>query len=641
MADNQRGDAQDQQAFHEAIDAANIPTLLMVLVHMTGDLGWLAPRYHPTQGRGLDDNDSGGLPEEIQREVREAAFDAIMAWRTGRPMALPKPSEELLVEMLSISMGEPVPEKYGAMIAAGLEIASASGTDRDSQDSIRAPEGFNAIIIGGGISGICAAIRLQKAGIPYTIIEKNETLGGTWFENRYPGAGVDTPNHIYSYSFAPHDWSRYFALRDEIHDYLEQVATDYDLRPQVRFGTHVEAAGYDEQSKSWNVEVRSGNGARETLNANIVISAVGALNVPKTPPIKNLESFHGPCFHTARWPQDLDLGDKRVAVVGNGASAMQVVPAIADRVRHLTVFQRSKQWVAPFEKFQKKVPDSVRFLLREVPLYQAWYRQRLSWTFNDRVHASLQKDPSWPHPERSINSINDGHRKFFTRYIETELGERQDLLSDVLPDYPPFGKRMLLDNGWYRTLTRDNVTLVTDHVAEVDGNRVVAANGEQHEVDVLILATGFKAVNFLGSYTVSGRHGKSLHEAWDGDNARAYLGITVPEFPNFFMMLGPNTGLGHGGSIVALIEAQMGYIMSSLEQMFTKGASTIEVRKDVHDRYNQEVDQAHENMVFTHQGMDNWYRNSRGRVVTITPFRNDDYWHMARQADPQDYRFTK
>ncbi len=637
MTDDQGSDPREQEAFLKAIDVANIPTLLMVLVHLTGDLKWLEPPYRPTQGRGLSDNDSGGLPEDIQAEVRSAAFDAIMTWRSGHPMALPEPSEDLLVRMLSVSMGEPVPEKYGAMIAAGLGLTGdakpAAGV------KLKPPKDFSAIVIGGGISGICAAVRLQEAGIPYTLIEKNETLGGTWYENRYPGAGVDTPNHIYSYSFAPHDWSRYFALRDEIHSYLEQVATDYGLRPQVRFRTSVEAAIYDEQAKCWDVNIRSGDGSRETLRANIVISAVGALNVPKTPPIKNLDSFNGPCFHTARWPEDLELEGKRVAVVGNGASAMQVVPAIADQVSRLTIFQRSKQWVAPFEKFQEKVPDAVRFLLKEVPLYQSWYRQRLSWTFNDRVHASLQKDPSWPHPDRSINPINDGHRKFFTRYVESELGQRQDLLPDVLPDYPPFGKRMLLDNGWYRTLTRDNVQLVTDHVAEVDGNRVIAANGEEHEADVLILATGFKAVNFLGSYEVRGRRGKSLRDTWDGDDARAYLGITVPEFPNLFMMLGPNTGLGHGGSIVALIEAQMRYIMTSLEAMLSRDATTIEVKPDVHDRYNEDVDQAHENMVFTHRGMDNWYRNSKGRVVTITPYRNDDYWHMTRRINPDDYEF--
>lgn len=632
-------DPQERQAFQEAIEVANIPTLLMVLVHMTGDLKWLEPPYLPTVGRGLSDNDSGGLPEDIQTEIRSTALEAILAWRAGRPLALPDPSEDLLVKMLSVSMGEPVPEKYGAMVAAGLGLTDdakpAAGVKLEPR------EGFSAIVIGGGISGICAAIRLKEAGIPYTVIEKNETLGGTWFENRYPGAGVDTPNHIYSYSFAPHDWSRYFALRDEIHDYLEQVATDYNLRPNVRFRTHVEAATYDEQEKCWSVDIRSADGTRETLRANVVISAVGALNVPKMPSIRNLDSFNGPYFHTANWPDEVELEGKRVAIVGNGASAMQVVPAIADKVSQLTIFQRSKQWVAPFEKFQQKVPEPVRFLLREVPLYQAWYRQRLTWTFNDRVHASLQKDPTWPHPERAINPTNDGHRKFFTRYIQTELGERQDLLPHVLPDYPPFGKRMLLDNGWYRTLTRDNVHLVTDYVAEIDGNRVIAANGEEHEADVLILATGFKAVNFLASYEVRGRQGKLLHDTWDGDNARAYLGITVPEFPNFFMMLGPNTGLGHGGSIVALIEAQMRYIMTSLEAMHARGASAIEVRPEVHDRYNEKVDEAHEKMVFTHKGMDNWYRNSRGRVVTITPYRNDDYWHMTRRINPEDYIFVE
>jgi 4-hydroxyacetophenone monooxygenase len=272
-----------------------------------------------------------------------------------------------------------------------------------------------------------------------------------------------------------------------------------------------------------------------------------------------------------------------------------------------------------------------------VPLYQAWYRQRLAWTFNDRIHPTLQVDPDWPHPERALNAVNDSHRRQFTDYIKAELGERQDLLDKVLPDYPPFGKRMLLDNGWYRTVARDNVTLVTERLVKVEGDRLTCSDGSTHQADVLILATGFKATAVLSSMRVIGRDGRALSEVWNGDDARAYLGTTVPGFPNMFTLLGPNVGLGHGGSIISNIENQMDYVMSALEQMFARGAAQIEVRQDVHDRYNAAVDAAHARMVWTHPGMDNWYRNSRGRVVAITPWRNDDFWRMTRRADLADF----
>jgi 4-hydroxyacetophenone monooxygenase len=330
---------------------------------------------------------------------------------------------------------------------------------------------------------------------------------------------------------------------------------------------------------------------------------------------------------------------KRVAIVGNGASAMQVAPAIAGAVEYLTIFARSKQWAAPFPQFKKAVPSAVRTLLREVPLYRDWYRQRLAWTFNDRIHASLQKDPSWPHPRRSINAVNDGHRRFFTDYIVRELGDRRDLLEKVLPDYPPYGKRMLLDNGWYRTVARDNVTLITEHLAEVRGRTLIGGGGQECEAEVLILATGFRATEFLASYEVVGQGGRILREFWQGDDARAYLGAAIPGFPNFFTLAGPNVGLGHGGSVIKAVELQVDYVIDLLARMFERGAAGVAVSEGAYEQYNRRIDEAHGRMVWTHSGTDNWYRNSRGRVVAITPWRNDDFWRMTRAAKPEDFVF--
>ncbi|RST87712.1 NAD(P)/FAD-dependent oxidoreductase [Aquibium carbonis] len=625
--------ASNRARLAEGIAIANIPTLLMVLVHLTGNLEWLEAPWRPTRGRGLDDNDSGGLPSDVQAKVRAAALDAICAWRDGRAPALPEPSPELLARMLSVSMGEQVPENYGENIAAGLGF----GPDARRPVGLDAPEGFRVLIVGAGVSGICAGIRLKEAGIAFEILEKDKSVGGTWFENQYPGCGVDTPNHLYSFSFAPHDWTHYFALRDELYAYFRGVAELYGLMPHIRLRTKVASCAWDEAAGEWELTTVNAEGNRETRRANVVISGVGVLNIPHIPDIPGVETFPGPVFHTSAWPRDLDLAGKRVAIVGNGATAMQVVPAIAETTAHLTVFARSKQWAAPFPQFRAEVPAPIRYLLSEVPLYQAWYRQRLAWTFNDRIHPSLQKDPDWPHPERSLNAINESHRRQFTDYMKDELGERQDLLNKVLPDYPPFGKRMLLDNGWYRTVARPDVTLVAERLAEVRSGTLIAGDGSLHEADVLVLATGFKASEVLSSMDVVGRGGRRLRDVWNGDDARAYLGTAIPGYPNFFTLLGPNVGLGHGGSIIAPIENQMDYVMSLLSTMLSQHAATVEVRQDVHDAYNERVDAAHERMVWTHAGMENWYRNKRGRVVAITPWRNDDFWRMTRRADPRDY----
>ncbi|MFV8836383.1 flavin-containing monooxygenase [Aquisalimonas sp. APHAB1-3] len=625
----------EPEKFRRAVAGANIPTLLLMLVQMTGDFGWLEPPYCPGRARGLDDNDSGGLPQPVQDTIRTAALEAILAWRNGRPLALPEPDEAAIVHMLGVATGEAVPPTYGAMVAADLRTGVQD--EPPVRPSVPPPADFRVVVIGAGISGLCASYYLQQAGIEHVILEKNDNVGGTWYENRYPGAGVDTPNHLYSFSFAKRDWERYFALRGEIEAYLEQVAADFGINERTRFGCTVLATEYDETSRQWLTRYTDAEGGEQSLWSNAVISAVGALNVPKVPPIPGLDGFSGRAFHTARWPEDLDVTGQRVAVVGNGASAMQVVPAIADRVESLDIFQRSKQWVAPFDKFQQPVPEPIRFLLREVPLYQAWYRIKLAWSFNDRIHESLQKDPEWSQCKRSVNATNDVHRELFVRYIREELGERQDLLPEVLPDYPPFGKRMLLDNGWYRAIAKPNVNLFTDAVASIEGSTVETRSGRRRDVDVLVLATGFDAVRFLGSYEVRGRDGVTLREVWGEDNAQAYLGVAVPGFPNLFTLLGPNTGLGHGGSVISIIETQMRYVTEALQTLVEQDLDAVEVREDVHRAYNQKVDAAHENMVWTHEGMDNWYRNSRGRVVVITPFRHDDYWHMMREVRIDDY----
>jgi 4-hydroxyacetophenone monooxygenase len=633
----------DHAQFAEAVDSANVPTLLMVLVQLTGNVRWLEEPYRPRKARGLSDNESGGLPTEIQAEVRAAALEAIVSWRAGAPVALPKPSVDLLIKMMGVAMGENIPEEYAPMIAGEL------GLDEEIQAAARGnggsvPDGFSALIIGGGISGICAAIRLQEAGIRYTIIERNNDVGGVWLENTYPGAAVDTPSHLYAFSFAPHDWGRYFESQPSILAYLRKVADDFHLRSNVVFNTEVVRAEFHESSSTWSVHVQPIGSAAgtttEILTANVVISAVGAFNKPKTPHIKGAETFVGPNFHTANWPADLDLTGKRVAVVGNGASAMQVVPAIADQVESLLVFQHSPQWAGPFEKFKEPVPDAVRFLIANVPLYYSWYRARMAWIFNDRLYTSLQKDPDWPHPERSLNAINDAHRRQLTNYIEEELGDRSDLLEKVLPTYPPFGKRMLLDNRWFRTIARSHVTVETSRLEEVRPHSVVVGSGEEYEVDVVVWATGFDVVRFLVPIEVVGRDGLRLHDVWANDNAKAFLGTAIPGFPNFFVLYGPNTQFGHGGSLITVMERQVHYLMTVLTQMFANNLASLEVRAEVHEDYNARIDEAHEAMVWTHKGMDTYYRNANGRVVVNNPFRMQEFWQLTDSAKLEDFVAT-
>jgi 4-hydroxyacetophenone monooxygenase len=629
---NGHHDKLDAQHLAESIEMANIPVLRMMLVQMTGDLHWLDDQYRTRRARGMNDNESGGLPEPLQAEVRAAALDAIMAWRAGRPLAIPEPTRELRLKMLASAMGEEVLDEYDSIIAEEL-----NSLRNPVAEKLPVPEGFKVLIIGAGVSGLCAAVNLQRAGIPFTILEKSARLGGIWRDNRYPGAGVDTPNHLYSFANAPYDWSMYFALRDELHAYLEDVADRFGLRAHIRFETAVKSADYDKATQRWAVAVRNPDGSEQTLDANVVISAVGIFNPIKLPNIKGLDTFKGPRFHTAEWPADLDLKDKRVAMIGNGASALQTGPEIQNTVKSLTIFQRSPHWIAPNEQFRKPIPEQLRFLLREVPLYRVWYRLRLGWTFGDRFHAALQKDPNWDHPERSMNKINDSHRAFFTQYIASELGDRKELLEKVVPTYPPFGKRMLMDNGWYKMLRNPRVNLVTDPVVEIGPDRVITKDGKEYEADVLVIATGFDVLRFLTAFEVHGRSGRGLREVWNDDDAKAYLGLAMPDYPNFFCLYGPNLQPGHGGSLIFVVEMQMRYVMDVLRQMLNKGIGAVECRQDVHDAYNDDIDKLHANMVWTHPGMETYYRNARGRVVVNGPYRNAVFYDMTRSADLDDF----
>ena len=627
----------DVARLRTAVASGNVPTLLAVLVHLTGDPRWLDERFRPTRSRGMDDNRTGGLPAAVQQEIRDAVVDAVQAWhRDGATPLTPLPLDRLAT-LMDFTTGETVPPEFAPMMD---EIVQ--GGPRPEPRSPGAPsEEMSVIVVGAGIAGMLASTRLSEAGIAHVVLEKNPEVGGSWWENRYPGAGVDTPSYLYSLSGFEHDWSTHFGKRDEVQGYLEAFADRHDVRRQVRFGVEVTRAAYDVERQLWAVTTRDAEGHTEELTARVLISAVGLLNRPKVPALPGIDTFTGPLFHSARWPVELDAPDalagKRVAIVGAGASAMQIGPAIVDRVGSLTVFQRSPQWIAPNDDYFAGVEDDVHWLMAHVPGYRGWYRARLSWIYNDKVHASLQVDPDWPEEKASINAVNHGHRQFYERYLRGKLDGRPDLVDKSLPDYPPFGKRMLLDNGWYDMLRRPQVDLVTEGVAAVTPSGLVDTAGVEHDADVVVLATGFQSDRFLYPMDVVGRSGRTTREVWGDHDARAYLGMTVPDFPNLFVMTGPNTALGHGGSFITILECQVRYILDAVTTMAQQGLGVLECRTDVNDRYNEAVDQAHGRMVWTHPAMDNWYRNDAGRVVAVLPWRIIDYWTMTREVDLTDF----
>jgi 4-hydroxyacetophenone monooxygenase len=544
--------------------------------------------------------------------------------------------------MMALATGEAVPDDYIAMMredltADTLQSRSLSWRKRPSPAALEAAE---IVIVGAGMSGLYAGIQLQQAGIPFIILEKNDAVGGTWYENVYPGCGVDTPNHFYSYAFEPnHDWSHFFAKRDELWNYFERVADKYDLRNHIRLGVEVTEARYDEAGAVWRITAQGVDGTRQEFSARVLVSAVGVLNRPKRPDIAGLSSFAGPAFHTAQWDRNFNWRGKRIAMIGTGASGHQVGPTIAPEVERLMIFQRSPHWVVPNPNYHASVDQGKKWALANVPYYLRWYRFQLFWGFADGLHAALKVDPEWPQPLRSLNALNEKHRLFMERHIKRELADRPDLLEKVIPDYPAYGKRILIDNHWFRMLKRDNVDLITHPIEAIVPEGVRTKDGRVWHADALVLATGFQVSKMLQPMTVTGRADRSLSEVWGPDDAKAYLGLTVPGFPNFFMLTGPNIVLAHGGNQIFMTECSVRHMMLALRELLEGGHRSIECKSEVYESYNREVDALHARMVWTHKGMTNWYRNPHGRVFAITPWRLVEYWKMTSRFEPGEYEF--
>jgi len=490
------------------------------------------------------------------------------------------------------------------------------------------------------MSGLVAAHRLGQAGIDYVVLEKDPDVGGTWFENTYPGCRVDVPNHFYSYSFAQTgEWPGFFSTQEALLDYFRACADEFGIRPHIRFETEVVQATWDEDRQQWHLLTRRPDGTTAQEHADAVVSAVGQLNRPSWPDIPGRDTFEGESFHSAQWRHDLDLAGKRVAIIGTGASAAQFIPRVAEQAAELEVFQRTPPWLIPTPNYHDELPEGLRWVLRHVPDYARWDRLWLFWRTHEGLLPAAVVDPEWPEQHQSVSMLNEFLRQLLLAYYEAEFPDPV-LYEKVVPTYPPLAKRIVRDNGiWAKTWARPNTHLVTDPIAGITPKGIRTADGIEHQADVLIYGTGFQASNFLTPMKVVGRGGVDLHERWDGE-ARAYLGLTIPGFPNLFLMYGPNTNIVINGSIIYFSELEARYITESMRLLLATGRRSMDCRPEVHDAYNQTIDEANRRMAWGVSTVHTWYKNASGRVSQNWPHSLLEYWERTREPDPDDYLLT-
>jgi cation diffusion facilitator CzcD-associated flavoprotein CzcO len=474
------------------------------------------------------------------------------------------------------------------------------------------------LIVGTGFAGLAMAIKLREAGFSeLMIIEKSGDVGGTWRDNTYPGCACDVPSHLYSLSFAPKaDWSRMYPQQPELLAYTRDVVEAHGLRPIIRFNTAMLAAAWDEDAAVWRVETSTG-----VIVARVLISGVGGLHIPSVPKLPGLERFEGKVFHSAQWDHGYELAGKRVAVVGTGASAIQFIPRIAPNVARLEVFQRTPPWVIP--KPDRPFSGAEKRLFK-IPLYRQAFRKYLFMIHELRVLSFLGN-------KRALKlggQLARGH-------LERQVADPA-LRARLTPDYKIGCKRIMLANDYYPALQRPNVALITERIEEIRAHSIVDGNGVEREVDAIIMGTGFEVTTAYKHTRITGVGGQELGGLWDRTGMQAYHGISVAGFPNYFMLLGPHTALGHN-SVVIMIEAQVKYIVDALTKLRRVGAAAMDVDHSVQDRFIAGLEARMAGTVWQDGGCDSWYKDEHGKVTAIWPGSAAAYQRSVRSARLQDY----
>lgn len=620
----------DSAFLRRAVEAADLNALRTALVQTTGDDALRA--FGPVTS----------LDESERARLRERCVELLEGDRSEWVARVP-PDEELL-ELMDLTLGVPTQPAHFEIRKKFLNFEPHPFAYAPPEGPPAVPEGFEVAIVGAGFSGIAMAIQLGRLGIPYTIYERRSEIGGTWSFNRYPDIRVDTMSLTYELCLEdPYPWSEYFARGDEVRGYLQTIAKRYGVDEHIRLDHALEAARFDEESATWRLTFARPDGADVDVEANAVVSAAGLFSTPTLPDVPGAEDFEGEILHPTQWTSEHSAAGKRVAVVGNGSSGVQLLAPIAREAEQTHVFQRTPQWISPRPGYGKPIEPEVQWLMDHVPGYRNWYRYSAIIGLFTWHEDFLIPDPEWERQGGHITRKSEELRDFLMEYIHGEIGDRPDLFERLVPDHAPMVRRPVVDNGWYRALTRDDVELVTEGIARFTPTGIETEDGKHREVDLVVFATGYAVDHYLWPAEYEGEGGRNLRDYWAPESPRAYLGLMVPHFPNLFIMYGPNSQPVSGGvSLPSWMQIWSSYTAQCLCRLFEEGHRKVAVTEEAFRAFNERLDAEASGLAFltdTGSVEKNYYVDASGRLLVNTPFETGDLYPMMVRPDPDDLEF--
>jgi len=622
----------------QAIDEADLNALRIALLQATGDqeLAEVEIVMKPIRGGAFFLH---SLTEEGERLVKERAL-AFLSDPANRGPVDVVPSDDEIRRLTQALTGDPVSDR---MLDLAREELAFEDFPRESQWTNGAPTqklaNFHVIVVGAGASGIASGVKMKRLGINFTIIERLDDITGTWHRNQYPDVRVDTNCFLYQFKFEKrYKWPEYFPSQPRVKEYLHGIAEKYDIKPHVRLGEEVVSAVWDDDEAQWSITTQVADGRTRDYRANVVISASGVFSTPLVPKLPGLETFAGPVVHTADWDQDIDYSGRRVGLIGNGSTGTQLLPRLAEEADHVTAFQRTPQWIINSPLLRTPISANVQWLLDAMPHYWNW-ASYVQFVGTAETQVAQYLDPEWTAQGGIINERNDKLRQGLIEYVESKIGHRPDLMEKSIPDYAPLARRIVIDNGWFDALLRDDVTLETTGIDHLEHEGIRLTDGRLVELDALILATGFEVSNYFFPVVYEGRNGVTFAEQWGKDGARAHLGITMPNFPNFYALYGPNVTPRFGG-FLQWVDVWTRYILDLLIAQIEGDFSSIEVKQEVHDDYNERMDEATTLLLWEQEGQGGYFTNEFGRSGLQMPWEADLYHSWVKKPNHDDFTWT-